>query len=245
MPKPPPSYPQQREFLDRWLSEPQTYPDVFKSWLINFIQQNPSLLLDVNQLPGNIPWEKLKVDDGDIEGNKLNWHIGASPPGSPVDGMIWLYEGSGFDWQFVYDSGETTYKWKFIGGGSAWSQTLTSQAWSGTASTWQNLTGNPTFTVPRAGDYEVEFNCHLLEGNTAGIMIARAAVSINSTSTPSGVYNGGQTAASSGDANLAGCGVLAALSANDVLRMLIWQNSGATNNNYDARTLKVRPIRVS
>jgi len=48
------------------------------------------------------------------------WTFSATPPSSPVDGDVWVYNAiSGNYWKFVYDSSESTYKWKF-----AWASNL-------------------------------------------------------------------------------------------------------------------------
>jgi hypothetical protein len=88
-----------------------------------------------------------------IEASKLNWHVGASPPGSPTSGMLWIYQGSGFYWFFVYDSTETTYKWKFVGGPPLVVVSDVQRATSG-ASLWF---ADPVLTTPRAGDYACTF----------------------------------------------------------------------------------------
>jgi hypothetical protein len=53
-------------------------------------------------------------------GNKVTAQAWASgPPSSPADGDIWIataVDSNGTAWHFRYNSGETTYKWEFIGG---------------------------------------------------------------------------------------------------------------------------------
>ena len=93
---------------------------------------------------------------GTIVGDRLDWNYGTSPPGSPVDGMLWCYQGSGFYWKFVYQSAEATYKWKFIGGGWLASQAPANATAGWTQNTWGFFYGtNPAVTLPRAGDYLV------------------------------------------------------------------------------------------
>lgn len=51
MPNRRPSFQDKKDFLGRFLDDPQTYPDVFKSWIAGFLQQNPNVVWDTSQLP--------------------------------------------------------------------------------------------------------------------------------------------------------------------------------------------------
>lgn len=84
---------------------------------------------------------------------------GSSPPASPVDGDRWIYKGSDFYWEFEYDSAETTYKWKFIGGPPLSAYNGTDRGTTGTTTFT-----DPVVTVPLAGDYLVSYSV-LLDGN--------------------------------------------------------------------------------
>lgn len=103
-----------------------------------------------------------------IEGSKLNWHVGSSPPASPVNGMLWLYTGvSGLYWLFVYDSGEATYKWKFVGGPPMEAVSDVQRTTSGPV--WF---ADPVLTVPRAGVYAVKYYLEMHAAPNAGTMVA-------------------------------------------------------------------------
>ena len=83
--------------------------------------------------------------------------FGAAPPGSPVDGNLWVLPfdtTAGVMWMFRYRSASaSTYKWEFIGGPPAYAEVVTTQTTTTTA-TWLDLaTVGPQITVPRAGDY--------------------------------------------------------------------------------------------
>lgn len=80
-----------------------------------------------------------------------------SLPSSPVDGQEVYYivdSSNAIVWHLRYNSGSgSTYKWEFLGGtpyiGNQGGGTVT----NGTPA---NL-GGPSFTLPRGGDYEIEF----------------------------------------------------------------------------------------
>lgn len=110
-----------------------------------------------------------------IKQRKLLWSVGTSPPASPSDGDVWVYQASltlhtGTEpvyWMFVYDSTEATYKWQFVGGAPARSYIATSES-MGTASAWSNLTTvGPDITIPRTGIYVIDWNCNAQLGDTS------------------------------------------------------------------------------
>ena len=96
-----------------------------------------------------------------IAGRKFQWSRGTSPPASPSDGDLWTYTGSGFNWLFMYDSTEATYKWKCIGGGALWSrQFANTGSVTVNQGSWQQPYGtNPSLTIPRAGDWLLQASC--------------------------------------------------------------------------------------
>lgn len=62
---------------------------------------------------------------------------------------------NGVQWHLAYESGEPTYKWRFLGGPPLVSQVATAEGT--TSGTYAALaTAGPSVTVPRAGDYDVE-----------------------------------------------------------------------------------------
>jgi hypothetical protein len=84
---------------------------------------------------------------------------GTTPPGSPADGDIWMFPAdatNGVIWQFRYRAASaSSYKWEFVGGvplavGPSGSMTIAT-------ATPTDLTGGPTLTLPRAGDYVIDF----------------------------------------------------------------------------------------
>jgi hypothetical protein len=61
---------------------------------------------------------------------------------------------NGIQWHLAYESGETTYKWRYIGGPPMVSEVTTAEATS--ATTYVALTtAGPSVAIPRSGDYDV------------------------------------------------------------------------------------------
>lgn len=91
--------------------------------------------------------------------------LAGGPPASPADGDFWVatnVDGAGGRWFFQYDSGEATYKWKFLGGAPFYvAGSLTTV--SGNATAYYDTTA--TLTLPRAGDWEITWASY---GNGAG-----------------------------------------------------------------------------
>lgn len=89
----------------------------------------------------------------------VTWTHSATPPASPADGDIWVYpadDTNGVEWMFRYDSAETTYKWRFLGGAPLLSEVATLESTSSTS--YADLTTvGPSITLPRSGDYKVAF----------------------------------------------------------------------------------------
>lgn len=180
-----------------------------------------------------------------IEASKLNWHRGTSPPGSPTDGMLWVYPtAGGAYWALIYDSSEATAnKWKCIGGGAWWTQTTS--AISGTAvNVWSFYTGGLTLTIPRSGLYEVTWTARGQANSASGATQVGAGVSLNSTSSVS--IPGHMVATTQGSSQYVdlSSGVILNCTAGDILRQLTWQNTAATCP-IDNRGLWIKPIQVA
>lgn len=98
-----------------------------------------------------------------VLGQRIMRYVGSSPPLSPLDGDIWILpadDTNGIDWKFVYDSAETTYKWRFVGGpplevDGTPSVAVSSATQVGTSGYYYDPT-TMSLVVPRAGDYLVE-----------------------------------------------------------------------------------------
>ena len=150
-----PSFKQRSDFLKRWWADPQTYPDEFKAWMRSALVQDPNIIWERSQIPV-LPYSKLDIAAGSIEGGKLGWHAGTAPPPNPQNGDLWLWTPTGGSpWLMWYDAAWTTdaYKWKFLGG-PPWS------VFDGTdvgtsGGTWFT---NPQLTIPRIGYYECQYS---------------------------------------------------------------------------------------
>lgn len=79
-----PDFRAKTEFLRRWWKEPQAYPDEFKSWLINFIEHHPDLLLEESAIP-RIHWSKIIDPQTGVTPDE--WIIGTGPP-APSAGKV-------------------------------------------------------------------------------------------------------------------------------------------------------------
>jgi hypothetical protein len=109
---------------------------------------------------------------------------GSSPPGSPVDGMLWRLPADatlGVYWLLQYESSQATYDWVAYGPGSPlYSQSDTDGTFNSTSYVDPSTTPNASVTVPRAGEYLCEW------GFQAGIATddidIRCAVKIGSAS---------------------------------------------------------------
>jgi hypothetical protein len=61
---------------------------------------------------------------------------------------------NGIQWHLAYESGETTYKWRFLGGPPMYSEVATSETTASTSYV-ALATAGPSVTLPRSGDYDV------------------------------------------------------------------------------------------
>ncbi len=74
---------------------------------------------------------------------------------APDEVYLEVDSASGIQWHLAYESGEATYKWRYIGGPPMFSEVTASE---GVASaTYAALaTAGPSIAIPLAGDYDVE-----------------------------------------------------------------------------------------
>lgn len=192
---------------------------------------------------------RMKDDTGLVRtlvasGESPGFSLGSSPPGSPTDGMFWIYNGTaGVFWNFVYDSTETTLKWKFVGGAPIVVTISTDETYAADGTYRDATTAGPLFVVPRQGDYSYEagadqYNSNGGSANTLGIVIGAAGL-------PSAPHiatqaTGGVGTASSNHRTAAFTG----LSAGNTIRMVYQASNTGGNANTRWRVLKVLPIRV-
>jgi hypothetical protein len=181
------------------------------------------------------------------DGIRLAGIVGTSstPPGSPVDGMIWRLPAdatNGIYWWFMYDSSQTTYKWVAMPSTPLMHEILTDEATSATHTVYQDLTTvGPTITVPRSGDYLADFGAQLYNVNatTGAVAALKRGGSATSDSDAIFMLSTGASQYSSPARSIR----LNALTASDVVKMQ-YKAGGAFTAHAARRWLKIRPIRV-
>lgn len=101
--------------------------------------------------------------------------LAATPPASPVDGMLWRYPAdasAGVYWWFQYLASATD--WLFAGGPALFAEVVTSQT-TASASYTDLATVGPAIAIPFAGDYDVEIGARMSNANdTAGTFMSYA-----------------------------------------------------------------------
>jgi hypothetical protein len=208
---------------------------------------SPSAALTASKIAG-YPSDVAKVLKGDGTWGTIaaaaTTGYGTALPGSPTDGREYILVDSltapTYQWHFRYNAGATgPYKWEYIGGTPAYSAVATSEA-VGTASAWVNLaTQGPLFTLPRAGDYEVEAWAY---GSIAAAPSeVRMGVSDNGDQTPAPYAT--FSASNAWTTALAYAQLKLGRAANDVLKMRYFGTNAG--NALASRLLRVRPLRVA
>lgn len=207
-------------------------------------------------------WVRVALDNSDIplvymaDGRALRRDTNTFPltittaslPASPVNGQEIYYVAdatNGIVWHFKYRSASaSTYKWEYVGGTSGFNEVATSE--TTTSTTYTNLaTTGPSFTVPLAGDYLIEFGAGIEVSGTTGNTDAMMSFAV------------GATAASDNDriihANTGTSGWNFKTQMRTVRKTDIaassaivakYRNSTAWTAGYTTRWMKVTPIRV-
>lgn len=171
-------------------------------------------------------------------------YYGATPPTNPQDGQEWILPvdaANGVMWHFRYNgSSGSAYKWEFIGGASV-QKTGTDATINATGG---SVVANTSFTVARAGDYEIDLGAFMqntgpwTSAYDAFTMLRKNAVNFDPPGRLSfvvaGQFNGGSVAMS----------LRITLAAADVLD-LIGAVSAAVNTDFKRAYLKVLPVRVA
>jgi hypothetical protein len=74
---------------------------------------------------------------------------------APDEVYLEVDSANGIQWHLAYESGETTYKWRFLGGPAMYSEVAASEGTSST--TYAALaTAGPSIALPRGGDFDVQ-----------------------------------------------------------------------------------------
>ena len=175
-------------------------------------------------------------------------------PGSPTDGQEHILVDSTtaptYAWRFRYNASSlSSFKWEFVGGSPASSAVDTSsdELTGAAVTTYQDFNG-PTFTLPRAGDYDIE-----IEARVSGF-------GDDTTTTAYVSYAIGATAAADNDAAIWGVKEVqevspktisarrrkTGLSASDVIEERVRIDRVPTSDiTVSMRVLRVTPVRVS
>jgi hypothetical protein len=163
-----------------------------------------------------------------------------------VDESEWNYPAdtaNGVVWRFKYNSGSASaFKWEFVGGAAMVVEVQTSE--TTTSASYVDLaTVGPSVTVPRAGDYEVEFGASM--SDTTGGVAVYTAVKRGAAATSD---NDIVTVISTGAIVAPGFSVsrkmpVLGLAASDVLKLQ--HKVGGGTGTFIRRWIAVRPIRVS
>jgi hypothetical protein len=169
----------------------------------------------------------------------------SSPPASPVDGMLWRLPADatlGVYWLLQYDSTQATYDWVAYGPGSPlYSQSDVDGSFNSTSYVDPSTTPNASVTVPRAGDYEIEFFTTLAIATNDFEM--RVAPKLGSASTADADCASVVAYNTSGRDFTTGRKIVRTLAASDVVK-LQYRSTNAGTATLRNHGLFVRPIRI-
>ena len=95
-------------------------------------------------------------------GLAANLNYGTTLPPSPADGqeavLVDSITNPTYQWRFRYNAGSTSsYKWEFVGGTPLSNEIATQEGFSYTGGYMDSPTVGPQVTVPRAGEYQIEY----------------------------------------------------------------------------------------
>jgi hypothetical protein len=162
-------------------------------------------------------------------------------PANPQFGDVVTYiadAANGVAWTLQYDA-SGTYPWKFVGGSPLWAQNTTNLQTN--SSTYQT-TNMPTVTIPRAGDYMIEFGGYVQKvSNGPGVADMKFGLHVNGSL----VADCGESNSTVNDGGNAqrifrATGVTAAHVADVRVK-----TSSSLDATFQARYINVTPIRVS
>lgn len=158
---------------------------------------------------------------------------------APDEAYVEVDSANGIQWHVAYESGEATYKWRFIGGPPLYSEVATNE---GTASTTYAAlaTAGPAIALPRAGDYDVEIGSYLSADTSSG-------------QAPCMSYDIGGTGAVDADRVAGGTTAGPAASVHRPRRKAAvatstltakYRSSVAGGTSYSSRYMRVTPVRI-
>jgi len=171
---------------------------------------------------------------------------GTTLPSNPVDGqeavLVDSLTNPSYQWRFRYNAGSTSaYKWECIGGTGRYAEVNPFEATTSTALV-DLATVGPSFAIPRAGQWEVQFSA-ICANNAASTAMATVQLVIAGASGG----NDGMNASLPGVANwgtTVSTTIVRAGNANDLFKVMYAVQPG-NNVLFGCRHLLVRPVRVS
>jgi hypothetical protein len=170
---------------------------------------------------------------------------GTALPSAPFNGQEFVLVDSttnpSYQWRFRYNGDNaTSYKWEFSGGAPGFAQNTGSSSRTNTAYGDLADAATPTFTVPRAGVYLIDFGAVWALG---GSQTAYANIQVNS-STPGDDVDAIQWGDNGGTPQNTGARLTTkTLAASDTLKIVY--RSTASSITISRRWMRVTPVRVS
>lgn len=205
-------------------------------------------------LSGTFPNPQLAVG---IEGSKLNYHVGASPPGSPSIGDLWLCTtptSAGYNvwsarWLFMYTNVDTTYPWQLIGGIPAISSDMVDRSASLTASAFLSpYATDPNMDLARPGNYLVTFGATIRPVTSAASIGLGLRFGTTDPVFDGQWFTGGYCPVAASRASLNGTTTISmpsvAAGASHI-QLRYWQNGGTQNLARNNAYISVIPYNVS
>lgn len=146
---------------------------------------------------------------------------------------------NGILWHLVYESTETTYKWRYLGGPPMVTEILTDES-TASAAFADLATAGPSITVPRGGDYDGAFYVSAYNSSTGASMNIAIKKGAAATSLNDGIAVNEPVAGYV-------CSIvqfkrLTALAASDVVK--VQYSTGAGTLDALRRKLAIRPVRI-
>jgi hypothetical protein len=175
-----------------------------------------------------------------------NSPISGGPPLAPDEGDIWNATGvdaNGTRWQFQYNPGSASaYKWEFIGGARRAAGPSGNIATASTAMV--DLTGAPTFVIPRTGDYIVDWGMYATNGGTYASASTIFTQIVGSLAGIGNVFQAAQMVAvfSGGRGKF---DEVRTLTAGETIKIQVRTNSAGSNMQALEATLGLTPIRIA
>lgn len=160
---------------------------------------------------------------------------------APDEVYLEVDAANGIVWHLAYESGETTYKWRFLGGPPLFAEVAAAEGHS--SATYAALaTAGPAVGLPRAGDYDVEVGA-LVSGAT-GAVFGVMSYDIGATGAvdADGAFGAGYIGTTNVSLTMQRTRRKPALTT--VTLTAKYKNATAAALNYQQRSMTVTPIRI-